>query len=168
VQQALDHMAVPPQLLGDVYLNLRTYPIRVGNVVENGVQKGYSGDFYPDCKELTWEQVAAESGMPSEETVKLAERERTTVTKRIRRVCTFSWMGLRDSVRVNGATKLSVNFIQYIDWRDNGLRGGKEAFEKLTPKSRAFISKIEDTTGVPVVLIGTSANHEDMIYRDEF
>lgn len=166
VQAALDHMAMPPQALGDVYLNLRTLPIRVGNVVdESGVQRGFSGDFYPDCQELTWEQVARESGMPSEEARLLAERERTTVTKRIRRVCTFSFVGLKDAVRTNGATKLILNFIQYLDWKDAGLKGGREAFEKLSKKSRDFVDKVEENAGIPVVLIGTGALHEDMIVR---
>ncbi len=164
VQQALDHMAIPPQALGDVYVNLRTFPIRVGNVVdENGVQKGYSGDFYDDCKEMTWEQVAAESGMPAEEALKLAERERTTVTKRIRRVCNFSFVGLKDAVRTNGATKLSMNFIQYIDWSDAGKKGGRSAFLSLSKKSREFIARVEEAANVPVVLIGTGALHDEMI-----
>jgi len=166
VQAAMDHMAVPPKLVGDVYLNLRTFPIRVGNVVENGIQKGYSGDFYSDCKEWTWEQVAAYSGMPSDEAQKLAERERTTVTKRIRRVTNFSFEGLKDAVQTNGATKLVMNFIQYIDWKDNGLKGGAEAFEKLSSKSRKFIDQVEESAGIPVVLVGTGALHEDMIVRD--
>jgi recombination protein RecA len=163
VQAALDHMAMPPQVLGDVYLNLRTFPIRVGNVVDNGIQKGYSGDFYPDCKEMTWEQVAAESGMPAEEAKILAERERTTVTKRIRRVCNFTFVGLRDAVRTNGATKLCLNFIQYVNWEDRGLKGGRDAFEKLSKKSRAFIDRVEESANVPVVLIGTGALHDEMI-----
>jgi adenylosuccinate synthase len=163
VQAAMDHMAIPPSMVGDVYLNLRTFPIRVGNVVEDGQQKGYSGDFYSDCTELSWEEVARNSGMPPEEAKALAERERTTVTKRIRRVCSFSFLGLQDAVRVNGATKLSLNFIQYINWKDNGIKGGREALEKLSKESRAFISKVEEAANVPVVLIGTGASHEEII-----
>ena len=164
VQAALDHMAMPPQVMGDVYLNLRSYPIRVGNVIdENGKQKGFSGDFYPDCQEMTWEQVAAEAGMPAEEAKILAERERTTVTKRIRRVCNFTYDGLQDAVRTNGATKLVLNFIQYINWEDRGVKGGREALDKLSRKSRAFIDKIEDVSQKPVVLIGTGALHDEMI-----
>ncbi len=163
VQAAMDHMAVPPSMVGDVYLNLRTFPIRVGSVVENGVQVGYSGGFYSDCKEMTWEEVARYSGMPPEEAAKLAERERTTVTKRIRRVTNFSFEGLRDAVAVNGATKLVLNFVQYLDWNDNGLKGGKEAFGKLSTKSRDLITQIEDVAQVPVVLVGTGALHDEMI-----
>jgi adenylosuccinate synthase len=164
LQASMDHMAVPPKLIGDVYLNLRTYPIRVGNVVEaDGTQTGYSGDFYPDCKELTWDQVAGNSGMPFEEAKALAERERTTVTKRIRRVSTFSFIGLEDAVRTNGATKLCLNFVQYLDWKDAGLKGGVEAFKKLSMKTRSLIDQIEEVAKVPVVLVGTGPLHGDMI-----
>ena len=160
----MDYMAIPPKLVGDVYLNLRTRPIRVGNYVnEDGVQQGYSGDFYSDSKEITWEQVAQEAGMPENEAVKLAERERTTVTKRIRRVATFSFIGLKDAVRTNGATKLVVNFIQYINWKDAGLNGGIEALRKLSKESRAFLDKVEEVAQVPIVLIGTGAMHHEMI-----
>ncbi len=162
-QAAMDYMAVPASKVGDVILNLRTYPIRVGNVVENGVVEGYSGDFYPDSKELTWDEVAKLSGMPDEEAQLLTQRELTTVTKRLRRVSTFSYVGLADAVRTNGATSLSVNFIQYINWQDNKLRGGVEAFNKLSKESRKFLDSVENASGIPVVLIGTGPNHEDII-----
>jgi adenylosuccinate synthase len=162
-QAAMDYMAIPPQMVGDIYLNLRTYPIRVGNCIEDGIQKGYSGDFYSDCKELTWEEIAKKSGMPPEEANKLAERERTTVTKRIRRPSGFSFIGLKDAVRTNGATKLILNFMQYIDWSDNKLRD----FNKLSKKSRDFIDKIEQAVNLPIVLIGTGPLHTDVIAREE-
>ena len=163
LQAAMDYMAVPPSMVGDVWLNLRTYSIRVGNVVENGEQKGYSGGFYEDSQELTWDEVARRSGMPKEEAANLAERERTTVTKRIRRVSTFSWIGLKDAVRVNGVTKMSVNFVQYLNWSDNGIKGGKEALQSLSSETRDFINKVEDVSGIPVVLIGTGALHNEII-----
>ena len=163
LQAAMDYMAIPPSMVGDVWLNLRTHPIRVGNVIEDGEQKGYSGGFYPDCTELTWEQVAKESGMPPEEAALLAERERTTVTKRVRRVATFSWIGLKDAVRVNGVTKISVNFVQYLNWSDNGIKGGRDALGKLSRQTRDFIQKIEDIVNVPVVLVGTGALHDEII-----
>jgi adenylosuccinate synthase len=163
LQAAMDQMAVPPSMLGDVYLNLRTFPIRVGNVVEDGKQVGFSGGFYPDCEELTWEQVAERSGMPPEEAARLAEKERTTVTKRVRRVCTFTFDGLEQAVRANGATKLCLNFVQYLDWKDLGLKGGPEAFQRLSSATRSLIDQIQEESGIPVVLIGTGADHEDVI-----
>lgn len=163
LQAAMDYMAIPPSLVGDVYLNFRSYPIRVGNVVENDIEKGNSGRFYPDSQELTWDEVARRAGMPDEERAILAERERTTVTRRVRRVATFSWDSVLDSVRVNGATKLCVNFIQYINWKDAFLRGGKEAFNKLSHESREFITKLEEIANLPVVLIGTGADNSNII-----
>jgi len=163
LQAGMDQMAIPPKMVGDVYLNIRSIPIRVGNVIENGEQKGYSGDFYPDSIELTWEQVAKNAKMPDEEVEKLKKSELTSVTKRQRRCATFSWINLKDAVRVNGATRLCVNFIQYINWNDRGLKGGREAFEKLSRESRGFISKIEEEVNVPVVLVGTGALHDEVI-----
>ena len=93
----------------------------------------------------------------------MAERERTTVTKRIRRVATFSFNALKDAVITNGATKIAVNFIQYLNWEDNGLSGEKDAFEKLSKESRTFIKKIEDTANLPVVLVGTGPKHTEII-----
>jgi adenylosuccinate synthase len=162
-QKAMDDMGIPPSMMGDVYLNLRTRPIRVGNVVEEGEQKGYSGDFYPDCQELTWQQVGELAGMPPDEIQKLSERERTTVTKRIRRVSTFSWIGLKDAAITNGATKICINFIQYLNWKDSGIKGDKKALEKLSKESRGFIDKVEEVSGVPVVLIGTGPKHDEVI-----
>ena len=66
-------------------------------------------------------------------------------------------------VNLYGATKLCVNFIQYVDWTDAGKKGGREAFETLSKKSRAFIDRVEEAAGIPVVLIGTGALHDEMI-----
>lgn len=165
LQAAMDQMSIGPKMVGDVYLNLRTYPIRVGNVVEDGVQVGDSGGFYPDGEELTWEEVARRSGMPEGEAEKLVARERTTVTKRVRRVFTFSHVGVGDAIRSNGATKLILNFMQYINWQDRGIKGGPEAYSKLSKESRAFVEAIEDRHGVAVALIGTGDRHDEVIDR---
>lgn len=163
-QAAMDYMAVPHTMVGDVYMNLRTFPIRVGNVVEDGKQTGFSGDFYPDQVETTWEAIGRDAGMPDDQISALSINEKTTVTKRLRRVATFSFIGLRDAVKVNGANKLIVNFPQYLDWKDNGLRGsGRSAIEKFSKKTRAFIERCENETGIPVVMIGTGAHHDDFV-----
>jgi adenylosuccinate synthase len=156
---ALDYLGVAPQRLGDVWLNLRTYNIRVGNVAG-----GYSGDFYSDSQEVTWDEVADRAGMPDDEVAALIERERTTVTKRVRRVSTFSMNCLRDAVRTNGATKLCLNFAQYIRWSDRGVT----KFNQLSPETRDRIDLIEDTVNIPVVLIGTGADHADMVVRSDY
>lgn len=162
-QQAYADMGILPSQIGDVYLNVRSFPIRVGNNYDaSGNQIGYSGDVMDDQKELTWEQVASDAGFPEAEAKILAEKERTTVTKKIRRVFTQSWKLLEYSAKFCGATKLVLNFPQYIDWNTHGMKGDKLSI--LPPKVQAFCHKMEDTTNLPVVMVGTGADHNDYVY----
>lgn len=77
VGQAMADAQVHPSYLGKTMVCIRTYPIRVGNIVKDGKEIGNSGPFYPDSKEVTWADIGV-------------EEEKTTVTGRIRRVATFS------------------------------------------------------------------------------
>lgn len=79
---------------------IRTLPIRVANRFgEDG--GGSSGPCYPDQHELTWDSLGF---IP----------EITTVTKRIRRVFTFSEQQLIEAIQMNGIDHLFVNFINYL------------------------------------------------------
>lgn len=160
--QMLADMGLPAKSMGNVILVIRPYPIRVGNVVENGVQLGYSGDVYPDQKEITWAQVASEAGAPEEVT----KGELTTVTKRLRRVFTFSMEQLKQAVRVNGVTHIALNFANYIDWKCFGMGGDIDAYNALPTKVKQFVSRIENELGVPVPLIGTGPDEAHLISRD--
>lgn len=102
-----------PTLLGNVMLCFRTFPIRVGNVEREGRQVGYSGPFFQDSRELTWEQL----GQPE---------ERTTVTGRVRRVATFSMLQYAYSVDIVRPSHIFLNFINYI--RAEDLKTGEFAF----------------------------------------
>lgn len=159
-QAGLDQMSIPHNMVGDVYLNFRPAPIRVGNVVENGTEVGYSGDFAPWGEETTWDQVATDAGMPPKARAMLAENERTTVTKRIRRVGTLSLPWLKQAAIYNGATKLSLNFANYIDWKCYKQRG---AIKELPIKVLEKIWEIEDYIGLPVSIVGTGPDHEDVV-----
>lgn len=112
---------------------LRALPIRVG---------GPSGPFDPDSTELTWEQVAVLAGDTRDIT------ERTSVTKSVRRVASFSMKGIKKACQVNRPTELALTFADHID---------ASVYEKkvLTPKVEAFIERLEYETGVPVTLIKT-------------
>ena len=147
----LADMGIAPQFLGDVYLVIRPYPIRVGNVVENGVEVGNSGGCYDDHEEITWDRVAEESGMPEKVAQKLFSTELTTVTKRLRRVYSFSPTQVAEAAAVNGATKIALNFANYIDWSCYGCNDAAS----LPPKVMRFIRKIENITGLPVTHVGT-------------
>lgn len=133
--------------VGDIYLVFRPYPIRVGNVIEEGQIKGHSGGCYSDNEETTWESVSTAAGAPAE----ISKKELTTVTKRLRRVFTFSKQQLKEAVNVNGATKLALNFANYIDWScfETNQR------ESLPSKVIDFIHMVEDFTSVKVALVGT-------------
>lgn len=96
VGQALADASIPSKRLNKVIMTLRTYPIRVGNT-----DKGTSGGWYEDQQETTWEALGVEP-------------EITTVTKRVRRVATWSWQQFRDAVRANEPDVLWVGFMDYI------------------------------------------------------
>lgn len=95
VPQALADAGFHPNSYQGGLMVLRTFPIRVGNTAE-----GTSGGWYPDQKELSWEEV----GQPA---------ELTSVTKRVRRVATFSEMQLRQAVQMNQPNVILLNFCNY-------------------------------------------------------
>lgn len=118
VEQAMSDAAIHPQFYGASLLVMRTYPIRVGNVVERqnhgsaatvlgpmdnwkDVILGTSGDCYPDQHEISWEEL----GQPA---------EITTVTKRIRRVFTFSFLQLEEAMRRTRPATVMITFCNYL------------------------------------------------------
>jgi adenylosuccinate synthase len=163
-QQAYADFLIHPHQVGDVYLNLRTFPIRVGNNFDaDGNMVGYSGDWMSDQEELDWLQIGKMAGMPKEELDILAEKERTTVTKKIRRVANFSFDLLRYSAKMCGATKLVLNFTSYLDWASTDKYGGTDEYRKLSRIVRDFVDKLETATGLPVVMLGTGREHNSYI-----
>jgi adenylosuccinate synthase len=80
----------------------RTYPIRVANRFnEQGIRVGYSGDCYPDQKEISWADIGREA-------------ELTTVTKLPRRLFTFSTAQILEAVRFNAPTSIALTFCDYL------------------------------------------------------
>lgn len=154
--QNLADMGIPADMMGDVYLVIRPYPIRVGNVVEEGKVIGHSGGCYDDHEEITWEEVARNANAPIEE----MSKELTTVTKRLRRVFTLSKQQIIEAVAINGVTKIALNFANYIDWSCYGMN----VYEDLPIKVLDFIRSIEDTTQRPVAMVGTGPQINHMCY----
>lgn len=97
VGQAMSDANMHPSWLRKTMMAVRTYPIRVGNT-----DKGNSGGWYPDQREMTWEELGKEPEM-------------TTVTKRIRRVATWSRLQFRAAVRANRPDAIFLNFCNYLD-----------------------------------------------------
>jgi hypothetical protein len=135
VSAALNDAMLPPHVAGSVLLNLRTYPIRINSKkyimkdgkrhltwdeVKSGLYDGqydmidsYSGDFYGDQKEISWEEIMESSGVHIPDKV-----INTTLTKLPRRVATFSKNNLAEAILYNSTvhkTYLCLNFVNWID-----------------------------------------------------
>lgn len=73
----------------------RVHPIRVGNTPD-----GYSGDWYADQEEISWSDIGVEA-------------ELTTVTKRARRIATWSWIQFANAVNDCDPDEIFLNFCNY-------------------------------------------------------
>ena len=93
VAQFLADMAIPHSYVRKVIGTARTYPIRVA---------GNSGPCYEDQREITW------AGLGQIE-------ELTTVTKKVRRVFTFSVKQVYDAIVANQPDEIFLNFCNYLD-----------------------------------------------------
>lgn len=102
---------VGPRLLGNTLLNLRALPIKVGDGSNcevdglNGVslEGTTSGPCWPDQQELDWEKDLK------------IKPEITSLTKRQRRVFSFSTMQLQHITKVIQPDFITVNFVNYVD-----------------------------------------------------
>lgn len=99
VGQALADAGISPRRLHKVIMSLRTFPIRVGNT------ENTSGGCYSDQVELDWKQIGQQP-------------EYTTVTKRQRRVFSFSRNQFIDALTVNTPDVLFINFMNYLKPED--------------------------------------------------
>lgn len=101
-QQGLADAGIPIQWVDKIIGCYRTFPIRVANRFdEDGNQIGYSGPTYPDSCEMSWDEV----GVPA---------EYTSVSKKVRRVFSFSHQQYEESLLMNGVTDVFMSFINYL------------------------------------------------------
>jgi adenylosuccinate synthase len=125
-----------PGDLGKTIVVMRTYPIRVA---------GNSGPFFPDSREITFEDLNVEP-------------ERTTVTKLMRRIATFSMWQAKQAVDLNAGrrTRIALMFGDYIapelegatEWPFNPDSEGLKKLDRL-------IVDIQVQTGAMVDIVGT-------------
>lgn len=144
--QMLSESGISPSYLGEVFGVFRPYPIRVGNA------EGFSGP-YSDARETTWEEIKERCGAPFDIT------EYTTTTKRKRRVFNFSFERFTKAIKVCKPTVLAMNFVNYIDWNAYKIK----KWEKLPKLVKNRILFFQDLYEMPIELIGTGPNHEDII-----
>jgi len=100
--QVIADAGISPMAVKRIIGCFRTFPIRVSNRFdEMGEMVGWSGPCYSDQEELSWEDI----GVP---------QEFTSVSKKVRRVFTFSHQQLVESVLLNGTTDVFLGFINYL------------------------------------------------------
>ena len=100
VAQSLSDAGIHPAFIGPVFLSLRAHPIRVGNVdLGEGVHAS-SGGWHSDQYEMNWSDLNVQP-------------ETTTVTKRPRRIASFSHSQAKAALIATRPHFIFLNFVQY-------------------------------------------------------
>ncbi len=146
----LAEAGIAPTRVRRTIVVVRSYPIRV--------QSPPGGTSGPMGVDLSWAEVSKRSGIPL---TKLKKSEKTSTTKRDRRVAEFNWYLLRKAVSLNGPTDIALTFADYID----GQNAEARRFEQLSEETLRFIEEIECVASAPVSLIATRFDHRSIIDR---
>lgn len=165
---------VAPKMLGNILLNLRAFPIRVGDGSNNKID-GYSGvdltgsssgPIWPDQREMTWEEITEVSGS------QIPIREITSLTKRLRRVFSFSTLQHKHITKVIQPDFITINFVNYVDANVYGAYGKmtRRQLSMAFPAIHKLVSKVECDqywAGTPyagkVVWLGTGPQESQYI-----
>ena len=129
---------------------VRTYPIRVENPPESS-----SG---PMEKEISWAEVSARSGIDQ---ATLEEREKGSVSNKLRRVSEFDWGLLSRSSTHNAPTDIALTFADYLGHQNAEAK----RFEQLTEETIRFVEEVEKVASAPVSLIATGFSYRTVIDR---
>jgi len=129
----LSETGLSPLDVDDVVLTIRAFPIRV---------EGNSGPL-PD--EIDWETVTREGGHQS------LIQEKTSVTKRLRRVARFEPSIVRQAISINSPTRIVLNHLDYI-----GVMGENERQQGIG----VFIQHVEENINADITLVGFGPESE--------
>jgi adenylosuccinate synthase len=143
VSGCLAEAGISPARVRKILMVVRYTPIRVGN--PDG-ERGFTSG--PLKHETTFHEVSKLAGIDPEETV---NNEKTSTTKRKRRVGWFEWELFRRSCELNAPTDIVLTFADYIDSRNRNAR----RFGQLTQGTLEFIDELENVAQAPVSLINT-------------
>lgn len=119
LQQGMSDAGIHPRFFNKSMAVIRTHPIRVGNILDGDRQVGFSGNVYPDQVETSWAAISR-------------PEERTTVTKRIRRVFTFSNKQYEAMIRHSRPDVVFLNFCNYCESKNrvNDIANRMKEIEK--------------------------------------
>lgn len=154
VAGCLAEAGISPSRVRRILMVVRATPIRVGNpdppptqVLGPGfeLELATSGELR---HETTFEEIAKHANIDPTE---LAENEKTSTTKRMRRVGWFDWELFRTACALNAPTDIVLTFADYFG-KDN-----REArrFEQLNQDTIKFVEELERVAQAPVSLVNT-------------
>jgi adenylosuccinate synthase len=116
----ISEVGIAPSRVTDVLMVVRTYPIRVAG--NSGPMKG----------EITWEELSNRIGTNM-------VPEKTTVTKKVRRIAEWDDELFEQSCLLNAPTMIALTFADYVDPNIYGATSVQELL--ASPKLTAFIKK---------------------------
>lgn len=137
----LSEIGIAPFRLTNILLVARTFPIRVG---------GNSGELK---NEIDWNILSSEIGRKVE--------ERTTVTKRMRRVGRWDDELICEAILHNKPTSMALTFLDYIDPTSSGIC----EYNSLSDSAKQYIDNIEQKFSIPISIIGTGGDTFSTIRR---
>jgi adenylosuccinate synthase len=143
VAGCLAEAGISPSRVRRILMVVRPTPIRVANPDGNG---GASSGRLKH--ETTFREIALEVGLDPEE---LERNEKTSTTKRNRRVGWFEWEQFRSACALNAPTDIVLAFADYVSAKNRDAR----RFEQLTPETIKFVEELERVAQAPVSLINT-------------
>lgn len=149
VAGCLAEAGISPSRVRKILMVIRVTPIRVAN------PDGDSGETSGPLKhEINFEMVARSSGINVDE---LITNEKTSTTKRPRRVGWFEWEQFRNACALNAPTDVVLTFADYMTVENRGAR----RFEQLSQNTIKFVEELERVAQAPVSLINTRFPRED-------
>ncbi len=123
VSNWLAEAGLSPRVVRHIIGVMRTFPIRVA---------GNSGPVA--AKELSWTDIEKFAGAPEGSIC-----EKTTVTKRVRRIFEFNTDDVEKAILINRPTHFALMFMDYVDYSI----AGTNKIEKLTERCMDYIKMVQ-------------------------
>lgn len=143
VAGCLAEAGISPSRIRKILMVIRPMPIRVGD------PDGEAGHTSGTLKHATtFDAIAAFAGLEADA---LNAAEKTSTTKRSRRVGWFEWDQFRKACALNAPTDIVLTFADYLKSSNSKAR----RFEQLDPETIKFVEELERVSQAPVSLINT-------------
>lgn len=167
VAQMFADSEIPICRLNKSIMVIRPFPIRISNDTELGININ-SGN-YGNSKEFSWNQVssAAEMGqyplvVDDDSAANTDLTEKTTVTRKPRRIFDIDINQLKDTIFKNEPTSIYLNFFQYLDISYAGVSGNYNDIH-IDRYRREYLNWLETELQTPIIKLGTGPNLNEVI-----